>query len=463
MAEKKAEEIVTEEVTTSEEKACKKNSKKVLIAVITCVAVAALCVGGFFVYRMFRNNDPVKVSSDAVRGLKDIFEDAKDNNPGLTKIVEGEDPYEINTDITLELPEDMGKYSANILAQVDSKKEAFRVDVDAKAGKQTLLALSTILEETNLYFSLPDTMSKYYKIDISEQLKELETNLSEIDAKSYEKAMKYDWTKLIDYLADSIDDTFSKGDFKKESDEITVNGKDKKVNKYTAKLTAKKAAKLAENFLEEVEDDKELIEVIAELSDMKTSEVKDAIKDAIKEIKDEDFDSDEYINYIVYVTKSGKVVGYGFEVEGTELTIAEDGNVTEITVSAQGVKATLDIEKKSDDHYVITASAMGVVATIDIKDEVKTVKKNEEYKETLTIDFELNYVGESVKASLEAVSTIKKIDSIDSVKDAIDVETMTSEEAQTFMTQLEKSSLYKLIESFSKVYENNYSTANLSL
>ena len=64
MAKKLADEIVTEEVTNSEEKACKKNGKKVLIAVIAFVAVAILCVGGFFLYRMLKTNDPVNVTSD---------------------------------------------------------------------------------------------------------------------------------------------------------------------------------------------------------------------------------------------------------------------------------------------------------------------------------------------------------------------------------------------------------------
>lgn len=462
MAKKVADEIVTEEVINSEEKACKKNGKKVLIAVIAFVAVAILCVGGFFLYRMLKTNDPVNVTSDAIRGLKDTFNDVKDEHPGLTKIMEGDDPFEINTDITVKLPKGMGKYTANILAQVDSEKEAIRLDMDAKSDKETLLALSAVMDGAKLYFSLPDTMSKYYFMDMTKYLDEIKSSLAEVDTKKLEKAMDYDYTKLVDYLADAIEDTFDKKDFKKTSDEITVNDKDIKVNKYSTEVTAEKAAKVVEKFLNKVLNDKELIEVVAELSDMKESDVKDQIKDFLAELKDTDFEGNkESLTYNVYVSKTGKAIGYSIEINGTEVMIAERGDVTELTISAKGVSATIAFEKKSDEHYVITAYTTGISATIDIKDEVETVKKNKEYKETLSIDFELSAMGQSMNASLKAVSTIKKIDSIKTVKDAVDIEKMNATEQQEFLKEFEQSSLYKLIESFSKTYLKNTSSYNV--
>lgn len=457
MAEEKFTETVTEEVTTTEEKACKKNGKKVIIAVIALCAVALLCVGGFFAYRMLKNNNPVKVTSDAIRGLKDNIKDVKDENPGLTKLLEGDDPVEVNTDIKVTLPQGLGKYTANILAQLDGKKEMYNFDVTAKSGKDLIFTLSAAVNGTDFFFKFPDTMTNYYSMNLGESLNELKASMDEIDTKAVEKAMKYDWTKLIDYVADAIDKTFSKDDFKKTSDEITVDGKDIKVNKYTAKVTAKDAAKIAENVLNSVLKDKELIDVLATLTDSDKDEVKDGLKDMIEEIKDADFNTDEYINYSVYVSKTGKVIGCGFEYKGVEITFATRGDVTEIKVSASGITATIAIEEKDDNHYVITASTMGVSAELDIKDEVKTVKKNEEYKENLTISFKLSYIGmdEDITAKLEVESVTKKISSVKKITDAKDIEKLSNAEQEKLLKEVEKSVSYKTIESLMKLFESN--------
>lgn len=456
MAEKFKDEAVTEEVTKTEEKACKKNGKKVLIAVIACVAVAVLAVGGFFVYRIFRNNDPVKVTSDAIRGLKDNIKDAKDENPGLTKLLEGNDPYEVNTSIKVTLPQKMGTLGANILAQIDAKNEMFRADVNAKFNKELLFDMSAILDSKNLAFKFPDTMKNYYSVDISEAMSEFKESMKEIDTKAFEKAMKYDYTKLIDYLADAIEDALDKGDFKKTNDEISVDGKDIKVNKYTAKITAKEATKVASSFLTKVSKDSELIDVFATLTDTDKKDIKEFLNDTIKELKDVDVDGDEYILYSVYVSKTGKVVGYGFEFEGVEVTIATRNDVTEIKATASGVTISLTIEEKSDDHVVITLSTVGISATLDIKDEVKTVKKNSEYKEELSIELKISVMGQDdVTAKIEAESTIKKIDSVTKAKDAKDIEKLTAAEQATLQKEVEGSAAYKTIMALTKSMEKN--------
>lgn len=465
MGEFESENPVTEEVTTNIENTPKKSSKKKFIFIGVGVVVAALVgVGVFFGIRMLKNSNPVKVTSNAIRGLKDTIKDVKDENPGYTKLLTGDEPYEINTKVKLTLPKDYGKYEADILAQVDAKEQMFKLDLEAKSNKEKLGALNLFLDKSYLFFKTPDTMSNYYKIDATEMLKELESSLSEIDTSYLELFAKYDYTKLIDYLADAIDATFDKDDFTKESDEISVKDKDIKVNKYTAKITGEKALNIVKNFLESVKKDDELIELIAKSEDASKKEIKETIDELIDELKDADVEGDEYILYSVYVSKTGKVIGYGFDIDNKNgLTFAKNGDVYEITVKYNGLTFRANIEKKSDNHYVISANVFGITIKVDITDEVETVKKNKEYKETFKLTFDMSYLGDSINAELSIISNVKKIDSIDKVKNAIEInDNMSLEQANKFQSEVERSSIYKTYEKLLDLtpqyglVENNY-------
>ena len=50
---------------------------------------------------MIFGDDPVKITSKAIRGLKDKVKDVKDDSDGMDKILEGEDPYETQKDYSL--------------------------------------------------------------------------------------------------------------------------------------------------------------------------------------------------------------------------------------------------------------------------------------------------------------------------------------------------------------------------
>ena len=91
-----------------------------------------------------------------------------------------------------------------------------------------------------------------------------------------------------------------------------------------------------------------------------------------------------------------------------------------------------------------------MTGTIDIKKSLDTIKKKKEYKETLDITLKVNAMGEKLEASLNAVSNVKKISSVDSIntKSAINIEEMSSEEASKFLNEVENSSSYEFIESF---------------
>lgn len=459
-AEQNVEEVVSEvkeEKVVSETAKSKKNSKTALKVVIITLIVALVAVGGFFAYRMFMSKDPVKVTSSAIRGLKDSLADAKDDNSEIAKILESDDAFEIKSKIKLDLPDSIGDdYLVNFLAQADEENESFKFDIKAKEGSSTILDISALIDAAKVYFKFNDTMDNYYYTKV-------EDTIDSIDMDKLPVLPDYDFENIIDYLADAVDGTLSKKDFEKEKEEITIKDKDYKVTKYTAEIDEVKLKEIADKFLDKVLKDKKLIKVIAQMTDADESD----IKDAIKEIQDVDADElgEISLDYSVYVTSSGKAIGYGFGFEGVEVIIADYNDVLSFQIIAQGMRAAIEAEKKSDDHYVITLDAMGMITgELDIKTDLETVEKNEEYKYTLDANLSLSVYGQKeTKGSLKAETTIKKIDKVDTSAKlgAKSIDSLNEVEQYDFARKVQSSSSYKFIYSFIEGLESTTSAFDL--
>lgn len=448
-AEKALEEVEKEEKFIEEGKKC--NKKKFIMPAIIVLIVAIVGCVCFFGYRMIFGNNPVNITTKAIRGLKDKIKDATDDTDGVSKIISGNDPFELTTNLTVSLPQGMGKYNLDLLLQADGKNEEGKFNIIAKQNKKDILNLNAALSNSKLYFKLADTMKNYYYYDITKIVEQFTKEMSEVQSKINPEILtqisNYDFTKLIDYVADSIDENLTKDDFEKSKEEITVKGKDVNATKYTAKIDEKLAIKIAKSFAKKVQNDKDLIKLAATITGAKESEIKDAIKQIID--KEPENLSKDYVLYSVYVSSLGSTLGYGFEIEDKgRVIITEKDDVTTINVYVGQYNGSIEINEKDDDHVVITASVMGMInAEINIKSDTDTVKKNRDYKEKLDVKFTVSAMGQSMEASLNAESRIKKIDKVDlsEVKDAINVEKMTSDEASKFQREVEKSSFYTLV------------------
>ena len=301
-AEKALEAVEKEE---KEAKVCKKcSAKKIIIPIVAVVVAAVVGFACFIGYRMLFGNNPVKITTKAIRGLKDSIKDAKDDSDGLTDILEGKDPYEISTKVTLSLPQGMGKYNLNALIQADSKNEEARIDLNAKQNGKAILDFNSLLSQNKFYFKLADTMKNYYYLDITNIMNEFTNEVnkasSSVNPELLELISKYDYTKLIDYAADAVDSAFDKSDFKKSKETIVINDKDVKATKYTAKLTQEKLIKVAKAFAKKAKDDKDLVKILAAASGEKEA----TIKKYFDELLDTEVENltDEYILYSVYVS-----------------------------------------------------------------------------------------------------------------------------------------------------------------
>lgn len=443
--EEKSEQIVEE--VASETKEPKKGGKVALKVTIISLIVALVAVGGFFAYKIFMSKDPVKVTSKAIRGLKDSIADAKDENSELAKLLEGDDAFEIESNIELDLPSQIGQdYLVKFLGQFDMEDEQVKFDIKAKEGSKSILDLSALVDAAKVYFKFNDTMDNYYYA-------KLEETVSSFDLDELPKLPDYDFENIIDYLADAVDATISSKDFSKEKDELTIKEKDYKVTRYTTEINEVKLKNIVDKFLDKVLSDKKLLNVLSEMTGEDVSDIKDAIKE-IQNTKASELGEVSF-DYSVYVTSTGDAIGYGISLKGADIIIANKNDVLSLQVVAQGLRGALEIEEKDDDHYVVTLDAMGMITgKLDIKTDFDTVKKNEEYKYTLDANLELNVYGQdSVKGSLKADTTIKKIDEVDTSAKlgAKSVDDLTDEEKYVFARQVQSSSAYSFIEGLSQL------------
>lgn len=446
----------------------KKEGKGKLTAIIIAGAVLVLGVICFFGYKILFKGNPATITSDAIRNLKSVKSDVKKESDGMVELLEGDKPYEITTNFKLELPEGMGTYSASAKIQADAKKEIASVDLKAKQGKSDLFSLDAIFNSNKLYFRLPDTMKEFYYTDITDIMAEFKDEMKKASENEslelYSTISKYDTNKLIDYVADSIDENLSKKDFEKSKEEITVKGKEVKATKYTTKIDEEKALAILKSFVKKAEKDKDLIKIIATLSDMSEEEVKEGFAE-IKNTKIEE-KSEGYILYSVYVSTLGDTLGFGFEVENAfNVIITNKSDVVTFDITVGMYHGTLTIEEESDDHTIISADVMGMITgKLDIKSNLDTIKKNKEYKETVDVKFSLSAMGQSIKAAFSAESVVKLIDSVDvsETKDAKDVDKLSTAEQYNLQKQVEKSGFYKFIEELSKSFESSEPVENYS-
>ena len=75
----------------------------------------------FLWYRMFfLGKNPVKITSNAIRGLKENIKDFKSDSNGMFDLIKNGDPFEIKTKLSLDLPNNMGSYSGDALIQANT-------------------------------------------------------------------------------------------------------------------------------------------------------------------------------------------------------------------------------------------------------------------------------------------------------------------------------------------------------
>lgn len=407
-------------------------SNKKLIAIILVAIIAA--VGVYFVF-LKKNSSPKSIFTKAInKGYEKFMSvDLGETKSDKPVVVDQKLSFDIDIDKSIigaegkEAIDELNKLGLNVKTAVDPKESNAIVGFGATYDKADLLNLAVYLTKNKGYIELKDLLDKYIEVDLEGQnlfATKTVSSLTEKDAKYVVKAIK-------DALIDSVDEK----DFKKEKDEIEVNGKDTKVSKITLGISQKDANKIAQKFIKNIKNDSKLIKILAKETNASEKEIKEALNEALEELQDaKDLDTEDVIIVSVYA-KGNNPIGFGIEAQDAEITIVEDTkNKSTITIRSGVVAIPIvleKIEKGNTKEYKLSIDYQGVTGSISIKSE--EIKKDKEYKLTLIVKA-MNMVDAKITDEIK-VEYKDKLDMPD-FKNTVKAENISEEDYNKIMTKL---------------------------
>ncbi|MBR1386592.1 MAG: hypothetical protein IJ568_07155 [Bacilli bacterium] len=389
--------------------------KKVWLAVLVIAVV--ICAVGVLLWFLLSGSN---------KSSKDILTDSIKHNFGLTKITKSDTDYEkfIKENII----------NATVSAKINVDDEIATGQLDFYGGKEQLyllgelkegnekFALEGLLKEKRIYFTLKDKLSKYYYVDLDEILKEVQTELENLEG------LNIDFEKITKYIEESIEEVITEDKIEVESATKTINGKEYKTKKYSYTITGLDVYNMASSFIKKVKADKELYKQLVdvlektEYKNANIDEMFDAVLDEIAVVK-------EYGKLLTYkahiyndVAISSEITVYiqeqnqsipllfvinnidGFyeaylSVMGQRIINFEAKETStdnyDLSVSAQGQKLVVGTFKGNEDKFSLelrNTEALGeefkVTADAEIKDEF-TTKANIKFEFARELDGEL--------------------------------------------------------------------------
>jgi hypothetical protein len=190
------------------------------------------------------------------------------------------------------------------------------------------------LKDNKLYIFVKDILTKYYYTDMS--------------ATGTTQGMpKIDIEKILNYLSDSIVETIESDKVKKESTDLTIDGKNYKVDRYSHTFTGEHLYKAVTEFIKKIKNDSEL-----------TSQLTTILKSS--NVNGTTVSLDDLFNLLTQQTESFKSLGdlftYTLYLDGDE--ILSKVISVDITFGEQKMPIALTINS-TDSFKEIYVSAMG--------------------------------------------------------------------------------------------------------
>ena len=320
----------------------KKNTK----IVVTCIIVAVvLIVAGILTWILWPKKTNKEVYTDAI---KESF-----NISSLVKTSEGKDVKDVLADHIVKLT-----LEGNLADEGNGKVEVY-------AGKNQLYALLTggagsekvniegLLKDEKLYFTIKDVLSKYYYVDQN-------------DANFNISALDVDSDKITNYLVDSFFEVIDNDNVTKDSEELTINGKTYKTDKYSHPFTGADVQKVVESFVKKLKGDKEFRKQIEELIESLGTNEKidlDEVFDTVIKESAALKDLGQLFTYTVYLYKG--------DVISTSISISIPSGDQKVPLSLV-VNNVEDGGKRFVQAYLSTMGQRMFEATLDQTSETNT-------------------------------------------------------------------------------------------
>lgn len=320
----------------------KKSKKKGLIIFIVILAIILLALGGGYAYLKIANK-PEKLFGKLIDEAFELKEDVKSYRMELGIAAS------VNTD-NEDLKAIIEGLNVKSITEIDLNKKIFNENLKISHEDNSIIDLNALIENDKAYIYSKDLFSKYIQIP-EEDVGDLKNVFTQTDTDN--KALEKDFKQIL------------KDELKPErlsQESVTLNGK--RTTKSTLKLTAKETLELTNKVLSKVYDY------------TKEENLKTLIEEIDTTIKDEEYNSKDYIEITLY-TQGLK----------SELVKAE---INVVDMDYEEIVLLLEINIETKNKYEIRVLSNEESTKKEEAAEMFTVKVHLEDEHNGTIKVKLN-------------------------------------------------------------------------
>ena len=320
----------------------KKSKKKGLIIFIVILAIILLALGGGYAYLKIANK-PEKLFGKLIDEAFELKEDVKSYRMELGIAAS------VNTD-NENLKAIIEGLKVKSITEIDLNKKIFNENLKISHEDNSIIDLNALIENDKAYIYSKDLFSKYIQIP-EEDVGDLKNVFTQTDTDN--KALENDFKQIL------------KDELKPErlsQENVTLNGK--RTTKSTLKLTAKETLELTNKVLSKAYDY------------TKEENLKTLIEEIDTTIKDEEYNSKDYIEITLY-TQGLK----------SELVKAE---INVVDMDYEEIVLLLEINIETKNKYEIRVLSNEESTKKEEAAEMFTVKVHLEDEHNGTIKVKLN-------------------------------------------------------------------------
>jgi hypothetical protein len=446
----------------------KKKKKGGIVALVILILLAA---AGYIGYKLITSPKFIAVSSinTLTKSFNDTFNGTTTQN--LSKFLYNNDKIKATEKLTVDIDPKMGlttntyTLSGTYVENVSSKTSS--IDAQLTGGTTSILNGNVILNSDKLYFTIKNTLSKYYYQD-----QEYVSVFNKIDTNNLDVFRKL----LIQSLESNIKDE----DFTVTNEQLTLSASTN-VKKYSLALTTDKVATIMTDYFNRIQKDGDAMNILMTTNSMTKDEVSQKLSDIVKDFQtNNDFKST--LNMYVKGLNEVVLVEYGddtdtvqyYKYDSTQEIRSIDSKTKKTLFSVKLVLSNnvYNVTVSYDDKDYITGTIgkdgtfdltydMGNDSKVELKGSyaLKEVTENADYMASFDITAILSstYDGETTSYTfgIKNETEFTAGDTIDTsvIKDATSFDEMTEEDQKA---------LYGIISLFSQVAGgSNSSTSSM--
>lgn len=405
----------------------KKGKKKIVLLIIAILLVVAIAAGLVYYFTIYTKPD--RIYKRLIQSTIDSYTDELKDMEYTTSKTSFKLDADIDTDeIEEDITDLINKIDIGVEVQSNNEEKQLLMNLQADYEEEDLLDFQMYcnIEEEKAYMQLENLLNKY--IEVEDVDDEFYSILSEaLENQKMTTSKKVSLQKAMEIIKKELTNVIKKEYCSAQKEEITVNGKTVSTTKNILKMNTRQLKDECTTVLKNLKDNEEFINCFEE-----KDEVSEMLENSIEQFEDLDADDESTMEIAIYTEGfMQKVAKFTLTVKDSDETVtmaftktAENTYNFEISTQEDTVcTGILTLKEKNDEEGVIQLEA-------NIPDFGK-LKLNIEYSQKFNENIDIVDVTNSVKA-----------------------DELTDADQQTLVTNLQKSKLYELMESFSDKSSN---------